>query len=179
MKKIVLPAAFAVVGLVGGAAAGWFLKPPPPPEPCLDDEGVELDEAACAAMEAEKAAEAEELAPPPEDLKYDTPSEFVALDRQFIVPVMGETRVEAMIIVSLTVEVGQGSTDSVLSRQPRVRDSLLRVLFDHAYSGGFDGAFTAEYVMRDLRRNLLKAARKSVGPDVRNVLIADIIRQEQ
>lgn len=177
-----LPVILAVVGLVGGAAAGWLMKPPPPVEatPCLDAEGREVPPEKVAevcppeAGTAEPAGEEEPPAPDPAAV-----SEYVKLDRQFVVPVMKDGAIDALMVLSLSVEVAPGTVEAVLSREPRVRDALLRALFDHAYSGGFDGDFTAEYVMRDLRKGLLKAARSVAGPDVRDVLVADIIKQQQ
>lgn len=181
MGKLI-PVILAVVGLVGGAAAGWLMKPPPPPEPevCLDEAGrpAPPDRAAelCPPVPA-KAEEDGEPTPPPTDPKDR--SEFVKLGRQFVVPVMKEARMASMVVLGLNIEVAPGHVEAVLTQEPRLRDALLRVLFDHAYSGGFDGDFTAEYVMRDLRRNLLRAARRVAGPEVRDVLVEDIIRQDQ
>lgn len=180
MMKLLLPVLLAVIGLVGGAAAGWFLKPAPPPEPevCREASGAELPPEDCPAPEA--GAE-EALGEPTPETQGDPKdkSEFVKLERQFIVPVMADQKVAAMAVVGLSVEVAPGHVEDVLSREPRVRDALLRVLFDHAYSGGFNGDFTAEYVLRDLRRNLLAATRKVAGPNVRDVLVEEIMRQDQ
>jgi hypothetical protein len=178
MKKLMLPVILAVVGLVGGAGAGWFLKPPPPPEPCYDDLGEEQPVEACEKADHED-AHAEDGYAPEDEAEHATPSEFVEMDRQFVIPVMGERKVHAFVLIQASVEVDPGSTDAVISRMPRVRDAFLRDLFDHAYAGGFDGAFTAEYVMRDLRANLLRSARRIAGPTVRAVLITDIVRQDQ
>jgi hypothetical protein len=176
MKKILIPAVMALVGLVGGAAAGWFLKPPPEnhADPCADGHGGVLDEAACAAkVEAEKQ---EELAKAYEGKEK---SEFVQLERQFIVPVVSQDKVSSMMVLTLGVEVAPGKVEAVLGAEPKVRDALLRVLFAHAYTGGFEGDFTAEHVMRELRKNMLVAVREVVGPDARNVLVQDIVKQVQ
>ena len=173
MKKLLVPLILALVGLAGGVGAGWLLKPAAPAAPCLNDLGEEQPAAMC----APEAPEAE--APPQDEQEFDSASEFVEIDRQFVIPVMGETRVIAFVLIAASVEVDPGTTDAVVSRMPRIRDAFLRELFDHAYAGGFDGAFTAEYVMRDLRANLLRAARKVAGPTVRSVLVTDIVRQDQ
>jgi len=175
MKTILIPALMALLGLVGGAGAGWFLKPAPPAaDPCVGADGTHVGEEACAALMEEKQAEALAKA-------YDgkEKSEFVPLERQFIVPVVAADRVAAMMVLSLGVEVAPGKVESVLKSEPKVRDALLRTLFAHAYSGGFEGDFTAEHVMRDLRRNMLVAVREVVGPDARNVLVQDIVKQVQ
>ncbi len=174
--KLLLPLALGLIGLVGGAGAGWYLKPPPPPAPCLDAHGAEQDPSLCAEAEPTD-AELGEAAAPTENPK--DASEFVKLDRQFIVPLVSEEKISSLVVLALAVEVAPGHVEDVMTREPRVRDALLRALFEHAYTGGFNGDFTAEYVLRDLRRNLLIAARKVSGEAVRNVLISDIIRQDQ
>jgi flagellar protein FliL len=171
--KILLPVILAVLGLVGGAAAGWLLKPPPPPEPCLDDQGREQPQEMCApAVDLE--ALAEPAPTPPAE-----PAEYVKLDRPFVVPVMQDERIVALVVATLSIETPPGTAADVTAREPRLRDSLLRAMFDHAYAGGFTGDFTADYVMRDLRKGLLVAARTVVGPQVRDVLVVDIMRQDQ
>lgn len=177
MKKILIPLILALFGAVGGAAAGYFLKPPPEPEPCLDEHGAEIDAENCAPEIDENA-----LGEPynGEGGEQDeNASEYVELDRQFIVPVVDEDRVASLIVLTLSIEVEPGKVDAVFAREPKIRDALLRTLFEHAYTGGFDGDFTADYVMKDLRRNLLIAARKIGGGAVRDVLVVDIIKQAQ
>jgi hypothetical protein len=172
--NILLPAALGVVGLLGGAGAGWYLRPAPPPptEPCFDETGAQLAEEVCAARRAEEALTKEPT-------EGDDPSAFVKLDRQFIVPVVSEDRVASMMVLTINLEVEPGGVEAVLGQEPKLRDALLRTMFDHAYTGGFSGDFTAEPVMRELRGNLLLAARRVAGSDVRDVLVADIIRQDQ
>ena len=72
-----------------------------------------------------------------------------------------------------------GKVETILAAEPKVRDALLRTLFAHAYTGGFEGDFTAEHIMRELRKNMLVAVREVVGPDARNVLVQDIVKQSQ
>ena len=62
--------------------------------------------------------------------------------------------------------------------EPKLRDALLRVLFDHAHIGGFDGAFTESGRLSLLRVGLLEAAQATLGPVVTDILITDIVRQE-
>jgi flagellar basal body-associated protein FliL len=173
--KLILPIVLAVLGLVGGAGAGWYFKPAPPEEhaACRDAQGHETtDPDACGA--------------PPEPAKksgaHEDPkeaSQFITLDRQFIVPIVSENKVSAMMVMTINLEVGPGKMENAFRNEPKLRDALLRALFEHAYSGGFNGDFTAEHVVRELRKNLLAAGQGIIGADLRSVLIADMIRQEQ
>jgi hypothetical protein len=51
-------------------------------------------------------------------------------------------------------------------------------MFDHAYGGGFDGAFTTSPTLDALRHALLEAVNTEIGGIVTEVLITDISRQD-
>lgn len=154
MLRKILPVLLLLVGLGGGIGAGLALRPVPEP-----DSG---DAAHAAPKPAEK----------PADLEY------VKLPSQFVVPLMEGGRVGALVVLSLSMEVPLGQTDSVHAREPKLRDEFLRVLFDHANTGGFRGTFTDSANLVMLRRALLESARKVLGDAVQDVLITDIVRQD-
>lgn len=192
--KLLLPILLAIFGLVGGAAAGWLMKPPPPPEagacaaPAEGGDAADHAEAEAAGPPGEEGAAAEDCPPPGADeaakAEEDhadpaTDSVFFEFGRQFIVPVVSDEKVAALMVLTLSVEADPGTANAVYAREPKLRDALLRVLFDHAATGGFLGDFTDKRVMRDLRDNLRAAARRVAGDIVRDVLVIDINRQDQ
>lgn len=170
MKRL-LPVILALFGVVGGAAAGLILKPAPPE--------AEADPCALPLEEQPAGLACDAVAEEPEDYGGKDASEFFKLDRQFIVPVVEEKRVASLIVLTLSLETAPQASEEVFALEPKIRDSMLRTLFRFSNSGGFDRDFTAEHVMADLRRSLLRAARKIAGDLVRDVLISDIIRQDQ
>jgi hypothetical protein len=102
----------------------------------------------------------------------------VKLNNQFIVPVVEQAEVQALVILSISLEVRPGTTEAVYTQEPKLRDAFLQVLFDHANAGGFNGAFTSSTNMDVLRQSLLETAQAVIGKSVRNVLIVDIVRQD-
>jgi hypothetical protein len=166
MKAIILPAALLFAGAGGGAATGLFLMPPAPA----------TDPAAEPVCPAPADPAAHDALPGP--APHDTPSAFVPLNNQFIVPVVEDGDVTALVILSLSLEIPEGEDAPVLTAEPRLRDAFLQVLFDHANTGGFDGAFTATETMRSLRLALDAAAQEVLGDLVRDVLVLDIVRQD-
>lgn len=152
MLRKLLPLLLALAGLAAGAGGGLFLRPPPP--------------------EAEHAAE---QAPPADP---EVAPEYVKLNNQFVVPIMQSGRVVSMVILSLGLEVEPGNSEAAYSREPRLRDAFLQVLFDHANAGGFQGSFTDSANLVILRRALLESATSVLGGVVRDVLISDIARQD-
>ncbi len=156
MRKL-LPLVMVLVGLAIGAGAGFALRPVP---------------------EAQADAEA---APPVRAEPRREPGsagEFVRLSNQFVVPVVDATRIRALVIVSLSVEVAPGESGTAFSLEPRLRDAFLQVMFDHANAGGFDGTFTSASTMSTLREALREAAQGVLGPVARDVLIIDMVRQD-
>jgi len=154
MIQKLLPLVLVLVGLGAGAGAGLFLRPTP-------------------AHDAEATTDAV-----PEPAHPDTLPEYVKLPNQFIVPVVEGGRITSMVILSLSLEVTQGSTDQAYQREPKLRDVFLQMLFDHANTGGFRGSFTDAANLVILRTNLLEAAKKVLGDMVSDVLITDIVRQD-
>lgn len=153
MIRKLIPLLLGLVGLGIGIGGGLVLRPAPA-EPAV-----------------EEADHAEETEP-------EVPPEYVKLNNQFIVPVMAEGKVVSMVILSLSLEVATGSTEMAYQREPKLRDVFLQVLFDHANSGGFQGSFTDSANLILLRTALTEAAHSVLGEEVKDVLIADITRQD-
>lgn len=151
-----LPVLFALFGLLAGVGGGLMLRPAP-------DAATTEDDAVAAP------------APPRGE---DPAVEFVPLNNQFVVPVVTEARVSALVVLSLSIEVPAGRREPVFAAEPRLRDAFLQVLFDHANAGGFGGAFTAASSMNALRTALREAATGVLGPVARDVLIVEIVRQD-
>jgi hypothetical protein len=158
MIRKLLPVILALIGIGVGIGAGIALRPAPAPL---------TEQEAAAAAEKAKA-----------ELPPDQQPEFVKLNNQFIVPVVKDARVSAMVILALSLEVKTGMTPDIYAREPKLRDGFLQVLFQHANAGGFDGAFTDGDNLVLLRRALLESAQKTMGTGVSDVLISDIARQD-
>ncbi len=165
MKALLLLILLVVIGTAAGAAAGHFLGP-----------ALGLREATEIAAPAEGAGG--DAVPEASAAGEDQPVEYARLNNQFVVPVVAEGKVEALVVMSISLEVLQGTREAVYSVEPRLRDAFLQVLFDHANVGGFRGAFTASGPMDGLRSALYEAGQAILGPAVRDVLIVDIVRQD-
>jgi len=161
MGKI-LPILLAIIGIGAGVGAGLMLKP--------EAEHAELATPCGELPEQKVAAKAEPEAP--------SDVEYLKLNNQFIVPVVNEARVASMMVIALSVEVPEGRSEEVYSREPKLRDAFLQVFFDHANLGGFTGAFTSSRNLDVLRRALRETAQSHFGDLIQDVLITDIARQD-
>ncbi len=160
MKRLILPVVLSLAGLAAGAALGLVLRPAPPEESAADAEH---------GATAEKSGAAHDPA---------IPREYVRLNNQFIVPLVEGGRIAALVVLSLSLEIDEGSTEAVFKAEPKLRDAFLQVMFDHATAGGFRGAFTDAAAMEPLRAALAEAARQVMGSVVTDVLITEIVRQD-
>ncbi|MEO9822160.1 MAG: flagellar basal body-associated FliL family protein [Paracoccaceae bacterium] len=167
MIKKLLPLILLVIGAGGGVGAGLALRPAPTVE-IVDEEGAEVskdDEAKVADGEVTEDGE-------------NATHEYVKMSNQFVIPVVDAEQVKALVVMSLSLEVTVGSKSEVYEREPKIRDSFLQVLFDHANVGGFDGAFTGAENMDSMRQALREIAQRDMGDVVTDVLILDIARQD-
>lgn len=151
MKKMSFFFVLVVLGAAVGAGAGYAFRP-----------------------SAGHAVVSEENHPAAAEVHTD----FVKLNNQFVVPVVEEGRVASLVIMSLSLEVTTGATEAVYLKEPKLRDALLQVMFDHANVGGFNGVFTDGTNLTALRRALYETAHGILGEVVLDVLIADLSRQD-
>ncbi len=152
MGKLI-PLLLIVIGAGAGVGAGFFLRPEP-----------------------EIVEEESEIAPAPvlPDGDALTTYEFA---NQFMVPLIAEDRITSVIVIKVALEISEAQREIVAANTARLRDALLQVMFDHANVGGFTGVFTDHSTLTHLRRSLLEAAQKTVGPEiVFGVLITDLLR---
>lgn len=150
MKKLILPLILGLIGLGVGVGAGVFLRPAP----------IAEDQAEMSSAEPE------------------VPPEYVKLNNQFVIPVVEDGSVAALVVLSLSLEVVMGRTEKVFATEPKLRDVFLQVLFDHANSGGFKGSFTDASNLVVLRQALKEVAMQVLGDTVKDVLIVDMARQD-
>ncbi len=163
MIKKLFPLVFLIVGLAVGVSAGLALAPAK-----SDLDGAETDQS-----EAKKPK-------PDKPQKDDTAKayEYFKLTKQFVVPVVADDEITALVTMTLSLEANPGIAETFYDMEPRLRDGFLQVLFDHANIGGFDGSFTTSDNLATLRRSLLEVARKDLGQDISRVLILSVNRQD-
>ncbi len=174
MRKLI-PLIVALFGIVGGVGAGFLLRHAAPDETVIANNCIQPE----GSTHAQTAPERDETLVGNSRREPDASTlEYVKLNNQFVIPVIAEARISSLVVLSLSLEVSVGKSDLVYQREPKLRDSFLQVLFDHANVGGFQGAFTESSKLDPLRRLLLKAATDSLGGLVTDVLITEIARQD-
>jgi hypothetical protein len=170
MLKKLLPVVLLLVGVGGGIGAGIALRPPQSesaPTELADPETADTSSAPVESADTRST-----------DDRSRGAFDYVELNNQFVVPVVHEELVDSLVVMSLSVEVESGLTDTVYEREPKLRDGFLQVLFDHANMGGFEGEFTNSNNMDVLRGALTEVAQDILGKGVTGILITDLARQD-
>lgn len=166
MKKL-FPLVLTLVGISVGMGAGMVFRPDPETQTDENHSDTTKD-----------IASAEHSGERYQGVEANEAREYVKLNNQFVVSVVSQDVVTSLVLISLTLEVDPGKKEAVFTYEPKLRDALLQVMFDHANIGGFTGAFTNSSNLDVLKFALLETAQKTLGPFVTDVLILDIARQE-
>lgn len=171
--KLLIPLVIALLGLGAGVGAGLALKPAPEEQPEA--------EAGCEHPPCDPEAPDPFAAGGHDRPDADMELAYVPLQKPFVVPVFNGDKVIAMVVLSLSVEVPADHEPEAMVEaiEPRLRDSLLKAMFLHANSDGFNGSFTTGRKIDDLKAALLASARQVMGQTgVYDVLITEIARQD-
>lgn len=147
--------AVLVLGSLAGAAAGVLTRSPVP-----DADLAAPGDAALAAREAEAGTTS------------------IKLDREIIVPVVDGGTTRALMLFEIALAMADGGVESVHSAEPRLRDAFLGVLLELSTTGAFDGTYTDERVVGEVRDRLRQEAVEILGDAFRDVLFLQIVRQE-
>ncbi len=172
MIKKLLPVIFLIAGTGAGIGAGKFLGG--------GEAKVESDK-----TEKVEKADKETKEKPAKSKEKDKGKkgegggfDYLKLTKQFVVPIVEDEEISALVTMSLSLEANSAITETFYAIEPKLRDGFLQVLFDHANTGGFDGAFTHSDNLSTLRKSLLEVAKKDLGDDVSKVLIMSVSRQD-
>ena len=177
MKRL-LPVIIALLGLGIGLGAGLALKPEAE-EAASAEHDCSGEDHECAPTASDTAV-ADPFEPePPEEHGPEGDLAFVNFDKSFVVPVFRDEKVRSMVVISLSLETGADMVSYVEAAEPRLRDRMLKVMFLHSNSGGFDGSYTQGRKIEDLKSALLESAREVMEKTpVTDVVITEIARQD-
>ncbi len=176
MPAKLIPIAFLILGMAAGAAAALFLEKPDvsAAEQAAADGNTPLEEG-----ERKYASENGKDGPPKSGKDGPAQKEYVRLANQFVVPVVERGEIRSLVLLTLSIETAPGHQEEIFSKQPKLRDSFLEVLFDYSNTGGFAGTFTNTSALQSLKSELTAVARRELGDFVEAVLIEDIMRQDK
>ncbi|MEM7728176.1 MAG: flagellar basal body-associated FliL family protein [Pseudomonadota bacterium] len=106
-------------------------------------------------------------------------TEYIKFKRQFVVPVLKNEAVDALILLNLGIEVSASRRDEMFRKEPRFRDAFIRELLQLSDRGYFDQELTSPDTYEVLRETLARAAKEISEDGVTDVLILDLSRQDR
>lgn len=104
---------------------------------------------------------------------------FYKFKRQFVVPVMTQGKIEALVIMNLSLELNSEAPDNIYTLEPKLRDALTRELLTLSNKGVFGENLTSAESYEDVRSTLLSAVKSVTIEGIQDILILDVARQEQ
>lgn len=105
--------------------------------------------------------------------------EFIKFKRQFVVPVLANDDVQALILLNIGLEVPGDKREDMFRLEPRFRDAFIRELLQLSDAGYFDSELTSPDTYEVLRETLARAAREISDDGISDVLILDLSRQDR
>ncbi|MEM9234498.1 MAG: flagellar basal body-associated FliL family protein [Pseudomonadota bacterium] len=99
--------------------------------------------------------------------------------RNFIVPVVGSSRVEALILISVSIEMEEEKIEEAQLREPNIRDAFMKSLLAMSHEGMFNQDITNPDVYSEIQKRLMETAKVSIDQNVKSVLLVDFARQDQ
>ncbi len=160
MKKLILPVILLLLGATAGGGAGFWWK--------------SQGETPSAETTAHEPSPQDAHDPHGSEAEFD----YARMNNQFVVPVMQDGIMRAMVVLNLTLEVPKGGSEAVYSIEPRLREAFFQALLDMANLGGFESNFTNGENMRRLHETLTSTAVRVAPGLVHDVLVVDILRQD-
>ncbi|MEM9600900.1 MAG: flagellar basal body-associated FliL family protein [Pseudomonadota bacterium] len=110
---------------------------------------------------------------------YAGDTEFLKFKRQFVVPVLKNDTVHALVLLNIGLEVSAKERDHLFRMEPRFRDAFIRELLALSDTGYLDGDLTSPDTYEVLRETLIRAAHEIAKEGIKDVLILDLSRQDR
>jgi flagellar basal body-associated protein FliL len=172
MKKL-FPVLIALAGLGGGVAAGTVMKPADDQYAAAEagQDGHDGHDKASKAGHDGHTTKAAKSAESSDDILY------VGLEKPFFVPVIQHGRANTLVRLDIHLEVPTSLKEGVKKHDPKLRDAFLRTVMNFSHEGGFSRVHGGEG-FTILRDDLLVSARQILGPNVKTVLIGEILTRE-
>lgn len=186
MKKILFPI-LMILFVIGGAVAADFLKNSGGDSAAEDSHAPKKknakDDDQGKAKKDKKKKKSKEKGKD-KDGKGKTSSRsgdvsYLKFKRQFVVPVMTQGKIDALVIMNLNLELSSEAPDNAYSLEPKLRDAITRELLALSNEGVFGANLTSAESYENVRRTLLSASKAVLPDGIQDLLILDIARQEQ
>ena len=103
---------------------------------------------------------------------------YFKFSREFVIPLMGEDRVESLVILNINLEVDSNISGKLFSMEPKVRDNINTTLIELSSHGDTMRTLGNVESYETMRTMILMNLKKVLPEGVENVLIVDMGKQD-
>lgn len=178
--KNIIAAVVVVVCIVIGGIGGSFLKSSSGASSDKADHAKEKSHSA----EEEKGGHGSDAAPKDSHGKKDSHGsssssgvEYFKFSREFVVPIMRESRVTSLVILNINLEIDAGGSDKLFSMEPKIRDNVMTTLIELSNDGSTLESIATLENYESIRATVLLNLQTILPDGIRNVLIVDMAKQ--
>jgi len=104
--------------------------------------------------------------------------EYFKFTREFVVPIMRESRVESLVILNINLEVDASEIQKLFAMEPKIRDNIMTTLIELGNDGSTLESIATLENYESIRATVLLNLQKILPNGIRNVLIVDMAKQE-
>ena len=108
----------------------------------------------------------------------DSKMQYFSFNREFIVPLMVNQRVESLVIININLEVQSSTLDKLFSIKPKLRDNIMTTLVALSNDGKTLVEPTNVDSYETIRSVILTNLSSVVASGIENVLIMDLAKQD-
>lgn len=103
---------------------------------------------------------------------------YFKFSREFVVPIMADGSVRALVILHIQLEVDSDIESSLFSMEPKLRDNIMTTLIEISHNGKLFDNLTDPEAYESIRALVLEGLREVTSEGIENVLIVDFARQD-
>jgi flagellar protein FliL len=104
--------------------------------------------------------------------------EYFKFSREFVVPIMRESRVESLVILNINLEVDASEIQRLFSMEPKIRDNIMTTLIELSNDGATLDSIATLKNYESIRSTVLLNLQTILPEGIRNVLIVDMAKQD-
>lgn len=103
---------------------------------------------------------------------------YYKFSREFVVPVIRNNRVDALVILNLSLESDAAISQKLFEMEPKLRDNIMTTLITLSNDGHTLDNLTDVESYESIRSMVLMNLKTVVSSGIHNVLIMDVARQD-
>ncbi|MEO9968461.1 MAG: hypothetical protein ABJG15_01315 [Hyphomonadaceae bacterium] len=112
------------------------------------------------------------------DAGYGSDVRFFNFNREFVIPIMANQRVDSLIIININLEVQASVLDKLFSLKPKLRDNIMTTLVELSNDGHTLVEPTSVDSYETIRSTVMLNLGSVVDKGIENVLIMDLAKQD-